>query len=325
MNILIRSIVLQLIATGLAGVLHAQTLTDIGATAPTPGTYDISQLSVSGNKTAPDGLNYYTDNQSDHNAGEPGQTFTTGTNPGGYMLTSVALRTGGLGSSSGTSTAQPYYLHVYSVSGSTATLVQTYTSGNITFNDGDWLKWNSLSVPLSANTTYAYSFGKASMTSGYESMAVASGNPKSGGEIALISPTTGTITTGGSHNFDAVFDLGLVLATTPGVSAVTISPAANVRAGIQMTFAASDSWCVTALLSMAIQQRQRFCQFVRSQHEHTFVRRCRDQHRFVSTGADQQLRRRDQCAGCPRGGSRVHKHPGLHAVAESMLWDERRK
>ena len=159
--------------------------------------------------------------------------------PGGYMLTSVAVRTGGIGSSSGTSTAQPYYLHVYSVSGSTTTLVQTYTSGNITFNDGDWLKWSGLSVPLSANTTYAYSFGKASTTSGYESMAVASGNPKSGGEIALISPTTGTITTGGSHNFDAVFDLGLGLPTTPGISAVTISPAANVRAGIQMAFTAS--------------------------------------------------------------------------------------
>ena len=212
---------------------------DIGATAPTPGTYDISQLSISGNQTAPDGLNYYTDNQTGHSTGEPGQTFTTGTNPGGYMLTSVTLRTGGIGGNSGIGTAQPYYLHVYSISGSTATLLQTYTSGNTTFNDGDWLKWSGLSLPLSANNTYAYSFGKASTTSGWEPMAVASDNPKSGGEIALISPTTGAITTGSSHNFDAVFDLGLVLPTTPGISAVTISPAANVRAGIQMAFTAS--------------------------------------------------------------------------------------
>ncbi len=232
-------LVSMLLATVLAGGLNAQTLTDIGTAAPTPGTYDISQLSISGNQTAPDGLNYYTDNQTGHSTGEPGQTFTTGTNPGGYMLTSVTLRTGGIGGNSGIGTAQPYYLHIYSVSGSTATLLQTYTSGNFNFSDGDWLKWSGLSVPLSANTTYAYSFGKASATSGWEPMAVASGNPKSGGEIALISPTTGTITPGSSHNFDAVFDLGLVLPTTPGVSAVTLSPAANVRAGTQMTFAAS--------------------------------------------------------------------------------------
>ncbi|MGP8055188.1 MAG: cellulase family glycosylhydrolase [Limisphaerales bacterium] len=235
----LRSIVLLLVAIGLAGVLHAQTLTDIGTAAPTPGANDISQLSTQGNQTAPDSLNYYTDNQTGLGTGEPGQTFTTGTNPGGYLVTSVTLRTGGIGGNSGIGTAQPYYLHIYSISGSTATLLQTYTSGNITFNDGDWLKWTGLSVPLSANAAYAYSFGKASTTSGWEPMAVASGNPKSGGEIALISPTTGTITTGSSHNFDAVFDLGLVLSTTPGISAVTISPAANVRAGIQMAFTAS--------------------------------------------------------------------------------------
>ena len=76
------------------------------------------------------------------------------------MLTSVAVRTGGLGSSTynGISTLQPYYLHIYSISGSTATLVQTYMSGNITFSDGDWLKWTGFSVRLSANATYAYSF-----------------------------------------------------------------------------------------------------------------------------------------------------------------------
>jgi Cellulase (glycosyl hydrolase family 5) len=239
MNRSIRSLILQLFAFGLTGNICAQTLADIGATAPTPGTYDISQLSISGNKTAPDGLNYYTDNQTGHGTGEPGQTFTTAANSGGYLVTSVTLRTGGIGGNSGIGTAQSYYLHIYSISGSTATLLQTYTSGNITFIDGDWLKWSGLSVPLSANATYAYSFGKASSTTGWEPMAVAGGNPKSGGEIALISPTTGTITTGNSHNFDAVFDMGLVLPTTPGISAVTISPAANVRAGIQMAFTAS--------------------------------------------------------------------------------------
>jgi hypothetical protein len=236
---MIRNVVLPFVVIGLAGVLHAQTLTDIGTTAPTPGVLDISQLSILGNQTGPDGLNYYTDNQTGHGTGEPGQTFTTGANSGGYLLTSVAVRTGGIGGNSGIGTAQPYYLHIYSVSGSTATLLQTYTSGNITFSDGDWLKWSGFSVTLSANTTYAYSFGKASSTSGWEPMAVANNNVYAGGQIGLIPTSGGTITFGSSHNFDAVFDLGLVSPTTPGISGVTLSPAANVRAGTQMAFTAS--------------------------------------------------------------------------------------
>jgi hypothetical protein len=199
----------MLVALGLADVLRAQTLTDI-TNAPTQGTNDIFQLSTQGNQTAPDSLNYYTDNQTGHGTGEPGQTFTTGTNAAGYVLRSVAVRTGGLGSSTynGISTPQPYYLHIYSISGSTATLLQTYTSGNITFNDGDWLKWTGFSVRLLASATYAYSFGKASSTTGWEPMAVAT-NALSGGEMALIPTAGGTITTGSSHKFDAVFDLGI--------------------------------------------------------------------------------------------------------------------
>src|SRR2546425_802475 len=55
------------------------TLTDIGTSNPTLiSTNDIYQFSTNGNKNAPDGLNYYTDDQIGHNGGEPGQTFTTG-------------------------------------------------------------------------------------------------------------------------------------------------------------------------------------------------------------------------------------------------------
>ena len=56
----------------------------LGAVAPTPGANDISQLSTQGNKTAPDGINYYTDNNP-----PVGQTFTTGTNA--MRLTSLAI------------------------------------------------------------------------------------------------------------------------------------------------------------------------------------------------------------------------------------------
>ena len=203
-------------AAVLAGTAGAQTLVDLGATAPTPGTNDISQLSTLGNRTDPDGLNYYTDDQTSFGTGEPGQTFLTGTNPAGYVLSSLAIRTAGLGSDSGIGTAQPYYLHLYSVSGSTVTPLQTNTSANITFNDGDWLQWTGLSLILSPNTAYAWSFGKASSTNSWEAMAVATNLPYAAGQIGLFPPGGGTVTFGSSHSFDAVFDVGLSLKTPSG-------------------------------------------------------------------------------------------------------------
>ena len=99
------------------------TLTDLGATVPTPGSSDISQLSSGGNTKFPDTLNYYTDNQTDHSAGEPGQTFTTGGNAGGYALTSLSLKTAGLDSGGGSPGGSiNYLLHIYSVAGGNVTL-----------------------------------------------------------------------------------------------------------------------------------------------------------------------------------------------------------
>jgi len=219
----------------------AQTLTDLGATAPTPGTNDIAQLSTNGNQTAPDGLNYYSDNQTGHGTGEPGQTFTTGTNAAGYTLTALALKTGGLGSDSGIGTAQPYYLHLYSVSGSQATLLQTNTSANVTFGDGDWLQWSGLSMALAPNATYGWSFGKASSTAGWEALAVATNHLYAGGEIGLLPPGGGAIAFGSSHGFDAVFDLSLTPAKAPSIIQLAVSPTNNVLVGTPVTFSASVS------------------------------------------------------------------------------------
>src|ERR1035437_4368644 len=185
MNIAIRSLNLQLFAVGLAGVLNAQTLTDIGPAAPSPGTNDIYQLSTQGNQTWPDGLNYFTDNNP-----SVGQTFTTGTNA--MDLVSVAIKTAGLNSGNGYGTpasTPTYYLRIYSMSGSTATLLITFSAPNPGFTDGDWLQWSRLNVPLEANKTYAFSFGRQPSGGGYAAMAVAT-NAYSGGEIALI-PASG--------------------------------------------------------------------------------------------------------------------------------------
>ena len=220
--------------------VHAQTaatLTDLGTAAPTPGAYDTFQLSILGQTNKPDGLNYYTDNQSDHGAGEPGQTFTTGNNTSGYFLNSIAIKTGG-GTTSGTGTSQSYLLHVYSVSGGTATLLATYGADNFSYADGDWLQWSGFSLALSPGTAYAYSFGKASSAvSGWEAVGNAGGNLYAGGELGILPVAGGTITFGSSHAYDAVFDLGLTVPNLPTATTPTISLTNNpVYAGTAVTF-----------------------------------------------------------------------------------------
>ena len=197
-------VITSTVAGALKGLSNEQTLLDIGAAAPDPGINDISQLSTSGNQTSPDGLNYYTDNNS-----PAGQTFTTGTNA--MKLVSVAIKTAGLNSGGGygTPTSTPtYYLRIYSVSSGTATLLITFSAPNPGFSDGDWLQWSGLNVSLAANQTYAFTFGRKPSGGGYAALAVAT-NAYAGGEIVLSSTSGGTVTTGNSHSFDAVFDLGL--------------------------------------------------------------------------------------------------------------------
>ena len=96
-------VLVLMVVIGIARAQMPATLTSLGGTAPVPGANDVFQLSITGQANMPDGLNYYTDNQSNHNAGEPGQTFTTGSGTAGYTLTSLAIKTGG-GTTSGTAT-----------------------------------------------------------------------------------------------------------------------------------------------------------------------------------------------------------------------------
>jgi mono/diheme cytochrome c family protein len=116
-------------------------------------------------------------------------------------------------------------------------LLATYISAApVSYVDGDWLQWSGLSLPLSPNATYAYSFGKAVAGGGWDAIGVASGNPYAGGEIGLIPPGGGAITFGGSHGYDATFDLGLTPASGLAVSQPTASPSNMVYAGTTVTF-----------------------------------------------------------------------------------------
>lgn len=210
-NIPVRAVLLLLIAS-LAGDLYGQTLADLGVNVPSPGANDIYQLSTQGNTAypnRPDNINYYTDNNP-----PVGQTFTTGTNA--LRLARVAIKTGGLDSGGGygtPATTPTYYLRIYSISNTTAALLISFSAANPGFTDGDWLQWSGLNVPLATNQTYAFTFGIAPSGGGYAALAVAT-NAYAGGEIVTVPINGGTITTGSSHTFDAVFDLGFEAAPT---------------------------------------------------------------------------------------------------------------
>ena len=179
-----------------AMVARAQTtatLTDLGATAPTPGTYDISQLSTSGEANKPDGLNYYTDNYPSHGGGAPGQTFTTGANAGGYWLNSVAFKTGG---GSINQPARRKVIFSTSIRCPAAppprwriTAPATLPSPMATGCSGAASISNSPPIPFMRIASAGPPPARAGT-----SVANASNNPYTGGELALVPVPSGTIT-----------------------------------------------------------------------------------------------------------------------------------
>ena len=214
-----------------AAAIAIVTMVDIGPSAPTVGPLDISQLLNASQND--DGINYYTDNGPSYGKW-CGQTFTTGINPSGYLLKSLAWKSAGNGNSFGNS--QPYDLYFYSVSsdGSRATVIAAY-QGFGSGTENDWLQWQGLNVPLSPGQTYAYVFGHDASAGGWEHIGDQDGNPYSGGQIISVSHTAGTgpISYGTAGNSDATFSLGL------------ISYSQSAPRAVQPTFA-SGAWPVFA-------------------------------------------------------------------------------
>lgn len=200
----------------------AVTLADNGSTAPTPGGDDISQLSTTGDTGNPSPIgNYYSNGNSTGTPVPPGEKFTTGSNAGGYTLTDVYVQAGnGNGNSIGSYT--PYILYLYSVSGSTATLLTNYAglmTGSALNNTtpGDWLHFSSLSISLNPNQTYAFTvatpsglLGGGGPYTGIENSTAS----LSGASAVVINNSSGAITAASGAN--AVFDLGLTANSGPG-------------------------------------------------------------------------------------------------------------
>jgi hypothetical protein len=216
-------------------ILYANTtatLTDVGAGTPSVEANDLAQPVIGNSQSAggsPDGLNYYFDN-----ASPPGQVFTTGSNPGGYVLNSLALKMGGgSGGLPAAGTGQEYLLRLYSVSGSTAIAYAVYSSEtNFGFTDLDWLRWTGFSVPLAASTSYAFTFGRISSGVGWDSLSCVSNSPPVyNGGACLVPPNGGQIKFSRSGDEDATFILGLTLPGYPLVSPPVFSPSSAVYAG----------------------------------------------------------------------------------------------
>jgi len=201
-------------------------ITDAGATPPTPGPNDV--YAIYGSVQNNDGLNYYWDN------GDPnGQTFTTGSNSAGYTLTSLALRTAGNGGNWGSgpaaswSASQTFTLTIYSIDDNgNATPVATNAAVGALSEQGDWLKWSGLSVPLLPNTNYAYTLQNGDTSSGgnWEELANNDNDPYPAGEVCNVPPGGGPVNFGYSGVSDAVFDIGLSPGTAAG-GTVTVADA----------------------------------------------------------------------------------------------------
>lgn len=202
-------------ASASLSVRAAYNIATIGTTAPTTGTYDIAQLTLG---TDTDGLNYYSDNTP-----PPGQTFTTGSNPSGYTLTGIFLKTAGTDGNS-TGTAKTYSLRLYAISGSTATLISTYLTDNtVGYTDGDWLRYSGMTNVLQPNTVYAYTHRQNG--SGWDKISAILGNTYAGGQACLIPTAGGTVTFGTSGNLDAAFQVSMVPNGFPAIQNIGISPA----------------------------------------------------------------------------------------------------
>jgi hypothetical protein len=204
--------------TAAIGISQAAQLggADLGATAPTAGYYDISQLLTTGDTVQlPDGsLNSFYDN-----TGSPyvGSSFTTGPDSGGYVMNSLAIKFGGGGSvgyagGNDTTLNGGWVITLYQLSGTgntTATPIYTNTVGTLTGSDNtgaDWINITGFSSSLLPNTTYAWTIYQPN---GYDDLAYATGTPYKSGAICRIAPGGGAVTYFPSDNDSASFNVGL--------------------------------------------------------------------------------------------------------------------
>lgn len=200
-------------------------ISNAGPFAPTPGTYDQSNLSPTGTTGAASPgyptaanttINYYT-----NNSAAPGQTFTTGTNAGGYKLNAITVQLADAGN--GTfADGNSINLEIASINAAKGTYqLLEVTSGTIAtgtgIGQGNYITF-TLNNPLTlaAGSTYGYAISGASGYAGLEVDTAAA--DYTGGQLAEFQPGTGfggTLITSSAVP-QSVFDVSLTpLAAVP--------------------------------------------------------------------------------------------------------------
>ncbi len=213
----------------------------LGATAPIPGPADQYQTNfVSEPQAVPpggaSGFNYYVDANP-----APGQTFTTGAHPDGYILSSLALWDAGGTGGNFTTTAQQFHLGIYSVvNGTNANLITTFDSQSLILPDFTWFAWTNLNLVLQPNTQYAYAMWRDSTGTGWMNPGSVSNSVYSGGEIVVVPRAGGTMRFSTSPNpWNASFSVGLKEITAVTVGQTTFSTGSGAIApGMSVTASA---------------------------------------------------------------------------------------
>jgi len=203
----------------MASAAQAASINIIGANPPVPGPDDQYQTNfLAAAQSPPPGggdFNYYLDANP-----SPGQTFTTGGNPTGYTINSLYLYDSD--NTGGSFGSQTFTLGIYSVSGSTATQIATFTSQTLSLTDFTWFQWTNLStVILQPNTQYAYAMWRNG--SGWCNLGSVSNATYSGGEVARVPQGGGSLTFSSEANWDAAFIVGLTPLTSVAVGQTTFS------------------------------------------------------------------------------------------------------
>jgi hypothetical protein len=200
-------------------------ITNVGPFAPTLGTNDQSNLSPTGTTgaaspgyptSANTTINYYT-----NNSAAPGQTFTTGTNAGGYKLNAVTVNVADAGS--GTfNDGNTITLEIASVNAAKGTyqlleIVNGVIPTGTGIGQGNFVTFNlNNPLTLAGGSTYGFAISGASGYAGLEVDTAAS--DYTGGQLAEFQPGTGfggTLITSSAVP-QSVFDVSLTpLATVP--------------------------------------------------------------------------------------------------------------
>jgi uncharacterized protein (DUF2062 family) len=209
----------------------------LGSTAPIPGQYDISQLLTTGDTAGYDGsgVNYYDNNSGSGSPGASAQTFTTGNNATGYVLTYLAIKYGGHsygGNGIGVAN-QGWRIQIFQLSGTgnttASTVYSNVTAATCEHAPSDWVQFSGMALALQPNTTYAYTIVVTqSRSTSYDDLAYATGTPYTGGAVCRIQNTGGSVTYYPSDNVSGTFDIGLALYGPPVANTPTVLPSGTI-------------------------------------------------------------------------------------------------